>query len=728
MGRKQKGGARQPKSRDDDWKAAAPSNERFVQYYRKQNLCASDDEFEQMLAAFKRVLPTTFRLTGTRENCRLLQDYMERAHFPFLKDKEYDGQCIAPPRALSWYPESLAYQLDVPKIALRKDAQFKQFQRFLVMETESGNMIRQEAVSMIPPLLMDIRGDSVCLDMCAAPGSKTSQMVELLHARAAEQGQDPIGLVVANDSDYKRAYMLVHQLKRLNSPNLLVTNHDATCIPNFLVDKEGTPQKFDRILADVPCSGDGTLRKNVDIWRAWQPTSGLSLHPTQVNCLKRGLQMLAVGGRLVYSTCSLNPIENEAVLHAVLREISDAAHLVDVSHELPELVRRPGLYTWHCTDHAGNTIDSVEAVEESKRHRFPASIFPPLPGVAEALHLERCLRIYPHLQDTGGFFVAVIEKTAEVDFNDMESVRYKKRPADGSPQQALKRTKPEQPLEETAAGEVTVDQVPTEIASIQAERTAEPTLPQEVIIDKPKFMRSLNDEYFTFLPSTHPEIQSIAQYFGFDKSGLPLDCFLSRNISGEPVRTLYYATARVKTLIQHNMGRLRFVHAGVKIFCKQTMAHLATTSPEPVEEICPWRLSSDCMDVAESHVAADKVATCTLAELKVFMEHEYPKADLFPESDTSVIQQLEGKQLGCYLVRCDLSKEPDSRVPNVLLLPLWKSRVTLQMMLARKEKETIYARATGETLPAAIKILSKKNGESEAAAVGDDIVSKDASV
>ena len=79
-----------------------------------------------------------------------------------------------------------------------------------------------------------------------------------------------LGLVVANDSDNSRCYMLVHQAKRLQSPCVIITNHDASIMPNLqMTSSAGTKKnlKFDRILCDVPCSGDGTLRKNADIWQ-----------------------------------------------------------------------------------------------------------------------------------------------------------------------------------------------------------------------------------------------------------------------------------------------------------------------------------------------------------------------------------------------------------------------------------------------------------------------------
>merc|ERR1719174_2529749 len=76
--------------------------------------------------------------------------------------------------------------------------------------------------------------------------------------------------------------------------------------------------KFHRVLADVPCSGDGTLRKNPTIWSEWTAARGLANFPRQVAILRRALELLREGGRCVYSTCSMNPIECEAVVAAAI--------------------------------------------------------------------------------------------------------------------------------------------------------------------------------------------------------------------------------------------------------------------------------------------------------------------------------------------------------------------------------------------------------------------------
>lgn len=136
------------------------------------------------------------------------------------------------------------------------------------------------------------------MDMCAAPGSKTAQLLEALHADDTVTSTSmPSGLLIANDSDYKRTHLLIHQSARLPSPALMVTNMDASNYPSIKIPalvkgdaSAGTPRTeqllFDRILCDVPCSGDGTIRKNIGIWKKWQPQDGNGLHRS-VSCLPR---------------------------------------------------------------------------------------------------------------------------------------------------------------------------------------------------------------------------------------------------------------------------------------------------------------------------------------------------------------------------------------------------------------------------------------------------------
>ena len=256
---------------------------------------------------------------------------------------------------------------------------------------------------MIPPLLMDIKPGMTVLDMCAAPGSKAMQLLEMVHGgeearlrkvvqemkkeqgrevspdgdclkqemkEEEERGEDwsddgrATGLLIANDADYKRAHMLTHQMKRLNSPNIIVTNHDSTLFPSIKLPSDpvfqgvaprGRYLKFDRILADVPCSGDGTCRKNINVWKDWIPGNALGLFSTQVRILIRSLQMLKVGGRVVYSTCSMNPVENEAVVASAIEHCGGTSKvgIVDCRSDLPSLERKYGLDFWKVMDKQG---------------------------------------------------------------------------------------------------------------------------------------------------------------------------------------------------------------------------------------------------------------------------------------------------------------------------------------------------------------------------------------
>lgn len=283
---------------------------------------------------------------------------------PSKPSRAPNAPVLSAPRPLPWYPDELAWTVTAPRQMLRRDNVLSTFHRFLVRMNDLGAINRQEAVSMIPPLLLDVQQGQSVIDMCAAPGSKTAQIVErVMESRTSVRAP---GVVVANDADISRCWMLAHQLRRFCCPQLIVTNHEAQRFPKIM--------QFDRVLCDVPCSGDGTLRKAPDIWRRWHPDMGVALHRLQKQIVERGVELLKPGGTLVYSTCSMNPIENEAVVAHVLRTFGKDVELVDCSEKLPELKRRPGLTHWFVKDSSswwnevdrdstgGNTVDKDDEV------------------------------------------------------------------------------------------------------------------------------------------------------------------------------------------------------------------------------------------------------------------------------------------------------------------------------------------------------------------------------
>ena len=419
-------------------------NANLEKYYNTLSIVPKGEEREAFWTAFRRELPNSFRFCGSKGHALSVRKNLTERFFPILKDIKHEGRPVELPKKIEWYPEGLAYSMTTPKNVVRKYDAFKEFQRFLVSETGVGNISRQEVVSMIPPLVLDVQPHHSVLDLCAAPGSKSAQLIELIHAgeeerveraiKHAKGGKDTngilldgfdhgrsTGLLVANDVNYQRAQMLVHQVKRLNSPNLVVMNHDATMFPSIELPKDkptskGKYLKFDRILADVPCSGDGTLRKNPSIWKEWTPVNGLGLYITQVRILVRALQMLKAGGRVVYSTCSMNPIENEAVVSSAIERCGGAAKvkLIDCSDRLPGLRRTSGLRDWSIMVRNGQMYESFAEAQgsEPEGSKVVPGMFPP--AADEQIPLERCMRVYPHFQDTGAFFIAVLEKQSEI--------------------------------------------------------------------------------------------------------------------------------------------------------------------------------------------------------------------------------------------------------------------------------------------------------------------------
>ncbi|KAG7169438.1 tRNA (cytosine(34)-C(5))-methyltransferase-like [Homarus americanus] len=390
-------------------------NKNFETFYKAQKI-VPEEEWEAFITCMKENLPAAFRLTGSKNMACALLQVMKKTFFeplsqlvpPELTQEELDTgeEPVKPlkPVCLPWYPDNLAWQLNLTRRNIRRCEAYWQLHQFLISETETGNISRQEAVSMIPPLVLDVQPHHKVLDMCAAPGSKTAQLIEFLHSAEEELSATiPPGIVVANDADNRRCYMLTHQAKRLQSPAIMITNHDAAFMPNIhhtRNDGSVGPIKFDRILCDVPCSGDGTMRKNFDVWAKWNP----------LRIARRGLEMLAVGGRLVYSTCSLNPLEDEAVIQRLLIEADGSVQLVDVSSQLPGLKIMPGLEDWTLINREMEVVKSVEEIPAKNTNLFNKHLFPPTPESREKLDLHKCVRILPHHQDTGGFFVAVLEK------------------------------------------------------------------------------------------------------------------------------------------------------------------------------------------------------------------------------------------------------------------------------------------------------------------------------
>jgi multisite-specific tRNA:(cytosine-C5)-methyltransferase len=611
-GRKGKSGRR-----DDDqsgWAEINKENEKWEMFYKQQDLM-SEQEFAEFKEACKVPLPLTFRITGSRKYANEILDIFKERHLKYLKDLESEGEHLPQPRTLSFYPGELGWQLDVSKTIIRKNPQFAKLQRFLVIENEVGNISRQEAVSMIPPLVLDVKSHHKVLDMCAAPGSKTAQLIEALHADTSS----PTGFVIANDSDFKRAHMLVHQIKRLNSPNMVVVNHDAQMFPKTYLNNQVV--KFDRILCDVPCSGDGTMRKNVQIWKKWTIGDGLGLNKLQYKILQRGINLLAKGGRLVYSTCSLNPMENEAVVAEALRKNKD---IKLVKTGLPGLKSSPGLKSWKVFRKDGTLVS------KGGDEKYGDELFPPTDD--DKMNLEDCIRVYPHLQNTGGFFITVFEKIDD--------------------------TEDEQPVKKFKANETT---------------TAATSLPK-----KEKLSTNAGDgnEPFNFLPSDHEELAKCWDFYGIDnKDPTVVDCCFVRNATGEPSRIIYLSNPTLKNFLTSNEEKLKIVHSGLKFFVSQR-----------TDLVCKWRIQSENLPTIKAKLSDARVLNCSMSLFEKLLKEAFPRFDELEKSDPEFAAKVSKIPQGCAFVKISRGDDLEE-----LVYPIWVGSKCINLMLSKKETfEVLY--------------------------------------
>jgi len=170
-------------------------------------------------------------------------------------------------------------------------------------EYENGAFYMQSLSAMLPPMVLDARPGEDILDMCAAPGGKTSQIAQLTDGRA---------MITAAEPDRIRAERLRANLRRLGVSRVTVIEKDARRLDDFL--------RFDRILLDAPCSGSGTLDLSDPRGsRAFSEKLAVNSARLQKELIRKAAGLLKKGGTLVYSTCSLLKAENEDVVQSALK-------------------------------------------------------------------------------------------------------------------------------------------------------------------------------------------------------------------------------------------------------------------------------------------------------------------------------------------------------------------------------------------------------------------------
>ncbi len=235
---------------------------------------------------------------------------------------------------------------------------------------EAGLYYIQEPSAMAAAEVLEPKPGEKVLDLCAAPGGKSTQIAGMMEGR---------GLLVSNEIHPERARILSQNIERMGIGNAVVTNETPERLSGFF------REFFDRILVDAPCSGEGMFRKDQEARREWSPENVALCARRQAGILDCAAQMLRPGGRLVYSTCTFSPEENEENIRGFL-------------------ARHP--------DFAAEKVKMYEGFSAGE--------------------LEGTIRIWPHKADGEGHFIAVLRKDGADTGTGPEKISERKKKNSGS--------------------------------------------------------------------------------------------------------------------------------------------------------------------------------------------------------------------------------------------------------------------------------------------------------
>lgn len=314
----------------DAEKARATVKEEFAQRYRQ--LLGSDEEYERFLQHSLSYLNKSVRVNT-----------LKAAVADVKKRLENQGFTLYP---VPWCSEGFWVKGS---------------------RTDFGNLVEhtlgyfyiQEAASMIPAVVLNPQPGEAVLDMCASPGSKTTQMAAMMENK---------GIIVANDITGDRMKPLGINLQRVGALNVVESQARGQQLMRLAT-------RFDRILVDAPCSGTGTIRKSPETLKIWNPLMVKRLASQQKTLIDTGFSLLKHGGTLVYSTCSVEPEENEGVVDWLLQKYPGTATIEEIKLNI----------------NRSNTALSFEKSQYSSE-------------------IKKCLRIWPQDNNTEGFFVAKVLK------------------------------------------------------------------------------------------------------------------------------------------------------------------------------------------------------------------------------------------------------------------------------------------------------------------------------
>ena len=232
----------------------------------------------------------------------------------------------------------------------------------------AGLYYLQEPSAMAPAAVLPVEPGDKVLDVCAAPGGKSTELAAKLQGK---------GMLVSNDISYSRARALLKNLELAGAENISVLSEEPGKLAAVW------PEFFDKILVDAPCSGEGMFRREEDMVKDWVSRGPSYYSSIQREILEQAVAMLKPGGMMLYSTCTFSKLENEGSMDYFLSNQPEF-HLLDIPQSEGFAPGQPEL------------VDST----------FP---------------LEKCVRLFPHKIDGEGHFLALLQKDGERTPNALES-------------------------------------------------------------------------------------------------------------------------------------------------------------------------------------------------------------------------------------------------------------------------------------------------------------------
>ncbi len=188
------------------------------------------------------------------------------------------------------------------------------------IEHSIGKYYIQSLSSMIPPLVLNPNENDIVMDLCAAPGSKSTQLAKLMNNK---------GTLYSNEPNLNRVKALVHNLDKMNSVNMGVLKQRGEILSKYF------EEYFDKVLVDAPCSALGVVQKKNEVTKWWESERVERISELQLKLLISAIKMAKIGAEIVYSTCTLTVEENEFVVNKVLEKypVELVEFEIDVPHK-----------------------------------------------------------------------------------------------------------------------------------------------------------------------------------------------------------------------------------------------------------------------------------------------------------------------------------------------------------------------------------------------------------